>query len=582
MCCGVVGYAAVGEDVVEASVGLGAVAGVEAHRGVAVGQQGYDVVGTLHHGCRVVTRHYGRYALAAYEVADELEYVDACCGIEEVCGLVEQHDGGLLSQCSRHEGSLAFAIAYVGQGARGFVDYAGIDHGAPHYVAVAVGEPSQKAGVGVTPHGDESGHGERTGDSAVAPCQAYAASPLGHAHGRDITAGDEYAAAKRSAQAGHGLQQGGFAGAVGSDHGVERARGYVQPEGREKQLFAVAYAQVLQREGAGGFHGGSVEIVEAVAAHHDVDHHGHADKGCYGVYGQHAAVAGQGGQPKGEQTGHGSGKRRCGHEAAVGGRAHHQTRHMGHGKTQKAYGPAEGRGDGHEQPGHEQYDGAAAGDVGARGCGIALAHEQCVEGLDHEHGQAKERRDGERKGQDVIGAYARKIAQTPYHVAVDALAGGIEVEQRDKRRGEVAQHDAHNEEHDRRAHHGREAQQEGYDGQGADSGADNGCDARPKPCGSCQHDYGHAEACPGGHTQYRGAGQGVVEGGLEHKPGHGEGCSGQGGRYGRGHAQVGHYVSPRGFRGFAAGEHRPCLGKGYFDRARKEAQPQQDYEGRGK
>ena len=300
----------------------------------------------------------------------------------------------------------------------------------------------------------------------------------------------------------------------------------------------------------------------------DVDDDGGSHDGGDGVEGDDAGLAGQEADGVAEQGDDGAAEDGAGHENAVVGNAEQEVGDVGHGKADEHDGTAIGGGDGGEQTGDDEQPVAHAAGVDTEVLGILLAQEQGIEGLDEEQG-ADEPQNAERREEGYLAeGHAAEGAHAPDHVGLDALVSGEEVEQRDDAVGDVAYHDADNEQHDVVAHHGGEQEDEGHDGHGADEGgcqhgheaADaDGADA--DGAAETEHDEGHAHTGAAVDAEDAGTGEGVLERRLEHEAADGERAAAEHGGEGLRQSALHDDELPGGARSFVAGDDADDVGQ---------------------
>ena len=269
----------------------------------------------------------------------------------------------------------------------------------------------------------------------------------------------------------------------------------------------------------------------AAPAEDDVDDDGGAEDGRHGVEGEDGACAGKDGQEVAEQGHGGAEEHGDGQEHAVVGAAEGEPGDVRHGQADEGDGATEGCGGGCQQAGAEEDQDACAADFDAEVGGIAFAQEQGVEGLDEQEGGCESGCGAEgEEGQAGVGDGA-EVAHAPHDVAADAVGGGVEVEQGDERRGDVADHDAEDEQHDVAPDAGGEVDDQREDAAGAGEGgqdhgqrsADGGA-ARGQADGAAEEEHGdgYAEVGAVADAEDGGAGQGVAEKRLEEQTRGGE------------------------------------------------------------
>ena len=223
------------------------------------------------------------------------------------------------------------------------------------------------------------------------------------------------------------------------------------------------------------------------------------------------------------------------------GRAEEEEGDVGSGQSEEGDRAAIGGDDGSQEAGGEKEEMARALDVDAEVGGVGFAEEDGVERLHQQEGEEEpEEAEGGEDGHLLHGD-AVEVAHAPDEEALDVLDGGEEVEQGDDGGGDVAHHDTGDEQHEVVLQQGREKEQERHDEERTDEGrTHNGEVASPAVesggdgTTECEHDNGHTEVGAGGDAEDGGAGQGVVEGGLEEKSGGGKACACQHGSECRG------------------------------------------------
>ena len=259
-------------------------------------------------------------------------------------------------------------------------------------------------------------------------------------------------------------------------------------------------------------------------AEDDIDDDGGTDEGCDGVEGDDAKGAGEEAQDVAQLGNDGAGEHGGRHEETMVVGMEQQACDMWHGKSDECHGTAEGGDDGGEQSGDNEEPVTDADDVDAEVLGIAVAEHEGVKGFDEQQG-CEECRDGDqREPWQHLGGDAAEGAHAPNHVGTHAFVGGKEIEQRDGGIGDVAYHDADDEEHDAIAHHGGKEEDEQHDGHGTHEGsgkdgdeARDGDAARRETAPEPEHDQGDTQSGTVIDTKDAGASQGIAEGRLEHE-----------------------------------------------------------------
>ena len=226
------------------------------------------------------------------------------------------------------------------------------------------------------------------------------------------------------------------------------------------------------------------------------------------------------------------------------GRAEEEEGDVGSGQSEEGDRAAIGGDDGGQEAGGEEEEMARALDVDAEVGGVGFAQKDCVQRLHQQEGEEEpEEAEGGEDGHLLHGD-AVEVAHAPDEEALDVLDRCEKIEQGNDGGGDVAHHDTGDEQHEVVLQEGGEEEQQAHDEQGTDEGrTHNGEVAAPGVESGCdgttegEHDDGDAEVGAGGDTEDGGAGQGVVEGGLEEKSGcskacacqHGSECRGQSG-----------------------------------------------------
>ena len=159
--------------------------------------------------------------------------------------------------------------------------------------------------------------------------------------------------------------------------------------------------------------------------------------------------------------------------------------YVGCGKADEGYGSAIGSDDSCEQACGKEQEAAGTLDVDSEVGSIAFAKEDGIERFDKQGGEedAKEAEGG--KDGHLLHGDTVEVAHAPDDEALNVLSRGEEVEQGDDGRGEVAYHDACDEEHEIVFKYGGEEDEEchdrhaayescSYDGKSATEGIDGG------------------------------------------------------------------------------------------------------------
>ena len=130
--------------------------------------------------------------------------------------------------------------------------------------------------------------------------------------------------------------------------------------------------------------------------------------------------------------------------------------------------------------------------------------------------------------------------------------GGEEIEERYGARGEIAHHNADDEQHGGTFHkHGEHKQSQKYQGstehgskQNAHISAERGAEHRAYATAECEHHNGYAKTRTGGNTKNRRVGERVGENRLQQQSAHGECGSGECGGGNHGQPRLGDYHLP--------------------------------------
>ena len=258
-----------------------------------------------------------------------------------------------------------------------------------------------------------------------------------------------------------------------------------------------------------------------------INNHGRAQHGGDGVEGQDARIAGEDAQEVARQCHHTAEQEGGGQEGVVIGRAEKQAGNMGHRKPDEGNGSTERRRDRRQQPRGEQQEVAGTAHVHAQILRIARAEQESIQRLHERDCQRQAREDGAHEERQLLRRDPAEIAQAPNEVGMHPFRRGKEVQKGDERRGEVAQHDADDEEHEvalrkrreeeQRPHHRRRAEERPREHRHeAREGERPRRDAPPAE----EHHQGDAEARPGVDAEDGRPREGVGEHGLEHQPGH--------------------------------------------------------------
>ena len=283
-----------------------------------------------------------------------------------------------------------------------------------------------------------------------------------------------------------------------------------------------------------------LETCRSASAEDDVEDDGGTEDGGDGVEGDDGGGR-KGAEEIAEEGEDGSGEHGDGQEDAVVGRAEEEEGDVGSGQSEEGDGTAIGGDDGGQEAGGEKEEMARALDVDAEVGGVGFAEEDGVERFHQQEGEEEpEEAEGGEDGHLLHGD-AVEVAHAPDEEALDVLDGGEEVEQGDDGGGDVAHHDTGDEQHEVVLQEGGEEEQERHDEQGTDEGrTHNGEVASPAVesggdgTTECEHDDGDAEVGAGGDAEDGGAGQRIVERGLEEKSGCSKACACQHGGDGRG------------------------------------------------
>ena len=161
---------------------------------------------------------------------------------------------------------------------------------------------------------------------------------------------------------------------------------------------------------------------------------------------------------------------------------------------------------------------AQSGGVDAQVLGILFAKEQGVERFDEQQGACESDGGEQRKQRYLLHRHTAEIAQSPNHVGMDTLFGSEEIEQRDGRRRDVANHDADDEQHDRTPDQCGAQQQYGHHSHGSGKG----CQQRghettdgETACRQCaahmEHHQGNTKTCTAVDAEDGGAGKRIAE-----------------------------------------------------------------------